>query len=70
MKEEEKVVLEYCIKDIEYKIKSCENSYEKEDFNEKASDFRAFIFSVGSSMDIMKNEIFEDYKQNKKEQIY
>ncbi|PNR88525.1 hypothetical protein X925_05890 [Petrotoga sp. 9T1HF07.CasAA.8.2] len=66
MKEKEKVVLDYCIKDIEYRIKSCESSYEKEDFNEKVSDFRAFIFSMGSSMDIIRNEIFEDYKQNKK----
>ncbi|MBL5982240.1 hypothetical protein NAAC61_09700 [Petrotoga sp. 8T1HF07.NaAc.6.1] len=70
MKEEEKEVLDYCIKDIEYRIKSCENSYEKGDFNEKVSDFRAFIFSVGSSMDIMRNEIFEDYNQNKKRKYF
>jgi hypothetical protein len=70
MKEEEKVVLDYCIKDIEYRIKSCESSYEKGDFNEEVSDFRAFIFSVGSSMDIMRNEIFEDYKQNKKRKYF
>jgi len=70
VKEEEKVVLDYFIKDIEYRIKSCESSYEKEDFNEKVSDFRAFIFSVGSSMDIMRNEIFEDYKQNKKRKYF
>jgi hypothetical protein len=70
VKEEEKEVLDYCIKDIEYRIKSCENSYEKGDFNEKVSDFRAFIFSVGSSMDIMRNEIFEDYNQNKKRKYF
>lgn len=70
MKEKEKEVLDYCIKDIEYRIKSCENSYEKGDFNEKVSDFRAFIFSVGSSMDIMRNEIFEDYNQSKKRKYF
>ncbi|POZ89524.1 hypothetical protein [Petrotoga halophila] len=70
MKEKEKEVLDYCIKDIEYRIKSCESSYEKGDFNEKVSDFRAFIFSLGSSMDIMRNEIFEDYNQSKKRKYF
>jgi len=70
MKEEQKVVLDYCIKDIEYRIKSCESSYEKENFNGKVSDFRAFIFSMGSSMDIVRNEIFEEYKQNKKRKYF
>lgn len=33
MEEEEKVVLDYCVKDIEYRIKSRESSYEKGENN-------------------------------------
>ncbi len=59
MRENKRIVLKYCIGDINHRIKS----YEKEDFNKKVSDFRAFIFSIGSSIDIIRNTVFEDYKK-------
>ena len=58
-------VLDYCIEDIKYRIKACEDvDKEKNNFNKKVAEFRAFIFSVGSSMDIIRNNVFEDYEKN------
>ena len=58
-------VLDYCIEDIKYRIEACEAvDKEKNNFNKKVAEFRAFIFSVGSSMDIIRNNVFEDYEKN------
>ena len=57
-------VLDYCIEDIKYRIETCQAVDKENNFNKKVSEFRAFIFSIGSSMDIIRNNIFEDYKKN------
>jgi hypothetical protein len=58
-------VLDYYIEDIKYRIEACEAvDKEKNNFNKKVAEFRAFIFSVGSSMDIIRNNVFEDYEKN------
>jgi len=58
-------VLDYYIEDIKYRIEACEAvDKEKNNFNKKVAEFRAFIFSVGSSMDIIRNNLFEDYEKN------
>ena len=58
-------VLDYYIEDIKYRIEACQTvDKEKNNFNKKVAEFRAFIFSVGSSMDIIRNNVFEDYEKN------
>ncbi len=58
-------VLDYYIEDIKYRIEACQTvDKEKNNFNKKVAEFRAFIFSVGSSMDIIRNNLFEDYEKN------
>ena len=58
-------VLDYCIEDIKYRIEACEAvDKEENNFNKKVTEFRAFIFSVGSILDIIRNNVFEDYEKN------
>ncbi len=58
-------ILDCCIEDIKYRIEACEAvDKEKNNFNKKVAEFRAFVFSVGSSMDIIRNNVFEKYKKN------
>ncbi|HQD63413.1 MAG TPA: hypothetical protein PK894_07445 [Defluviitoga sp.] len=58
-------VLDYCIEDIKYRIEACEAvDKEENNFNKKVAEFRAFIFSVGSILDIIRNNVFEDYEKN------
>jgi len=57
-------VLDYCIEDIKYRIEACKAVDKENNFNKKVSEFRAFIFSVGSSLDIIRNNVFEDYEKN------
>ena len=58
-------VLDYYIEDIKYRIEACQTvDKEKNNFNKKVAEFRAFIFSIGSSMDIIRNNVFEDYEKN------
>jgi len=57
-------VLDYYIEDIKYRIEACQAVDEENNFNKKVAEFRAFIFSIGSSMDIIRNNVFEDYEKN------
>ena len=57
-------VLDYYIEDIKYRIEACQAVDEEKNFNKKVAEFRAFIFSIGSSMDIIRNNVFEDYEKN------
>lgn len=62
MEKDKKQVLDFCVEDIKYRMKLCEKSYEENNFNKIVSDFRAFVFSIGSCMDIIRNTVFEDYE--------
>ncbi|MDK2907181.1 MAG: hypothetical protein PWP02_957 [Thermosipho sp. (in: thermotogales)] len=60
----------YCINDIKYRKQMLIKSWQNNDINIKFSELRALIFSIGSSMDILRNTIFNEYSSNNKSKKY
>lgn len=63
-------ILNYCINDIKYRKEMLIKSWKIGEAYIKFSELRALIFSLGSSMDILRNSIFNEYPSNKQKKYF
>jgi len=63
-------LLEKLSKEISYRVQQCEKVWKEGDSLKKFSEFKAFIFSLGSAMDIVRVRLFVDYPPKNKNKYF
>lgn len=60
-------LIENCIQDISHRVNICKKVWKEQNLYKRIAEFRVFIFSVCSSADLIRSNVFEDFKKKRKQ---
>jgi len=63
-------LLQKLVKEISYRTQQCEGAWREGNSLKKFAEFKAFIFSIGSAMDLIRVHVFKDFPAKRKAKYF